>query len=207
MMTITTIFFDFDGVLTTDKSEAVTTAASLSKALRIPQHELMMTYLRYVEQCYLGGELQKLTEELFNTVEEKVTMKMMLDAFRETKKYKPMFMLAATLKEEGYQLGIITDNIRERMELLEDEWKLHRLFKVIVCSFDEKIRKDNKKIFLRAVTTAKCKPEEAVFIDNTPSNLVQSRSIGMHTYHFDDQRKDMQALCTFLEKLGIDTFK
>ena len=50
------------------------------------------------------------------------------------------------------------------------------------------------------------KPENTVFIDNTPSNLVAATAIGIKTVFFDDERNDVAGLAQFLAtNFGVST--
>jgi putative hydrolase of the HAD superfamily len=45
--------------------------------------------------------------------------------------------------------------------------------------------------------------DEAVFIDNTPGNLVAANSLGIHTVWHDDEKNDIKALMARLTAYGV----
>ena len=60
-------------------------------------------------------------------------------------------------------------------------------------------------ILERALALLVIEPEESVFIDNTASNLVTADALGMNTIHFDDEKNDIPALASTLERMhGLD---
>jgi len=60
-----------------------------------------------------------------------------------------------------------------------DSWKILDLFHVIFCSGDEGIVKPDPRAFARTLERLRVKPEEALFIDDTPEHVDAARALGL----------------------------
>ena len=84
--------------------------------------------------------------------------------------------------------------------------RLPELFAPIVVSAEVRCTKADPRIFLWATACLGVDPEDTVFIDNTPSNLLAATSIGIKTVFFDDERNDVLGLARFLRtEFGVST--
>ena len=124
------------------------------------------------------------------------------EAFRNTPMNTKMMDLAKKLKKH-YKLGIITDNSKERFDVLQSKMKLSDVFEIIVVSGETGIRKDSDETFERALSLADCKPEECVFIDNNEDNLIAPRKLGWNTILHDHRKNDVDLVIGALKKLGV----
>ena len=92
----------------------------------------------------------------------------------------PMVHRVRRLKDEGYKLGILTNNVRE----FTDYWHATipiELFDVIVDSCEEGIRKPDPEIYLRAAERLFVEPKACVFLDDSPVNCDAAAAVGMQT--------------------------
>lgn len=71
---------------------------------------------------------------------------------------------------------------------------------VIVDSSQEMLQKPNKDIYQFASDKAGVSAEEILFIDNTPKNLLEPKSMGWQTFHYDSSNyeKSTQDLQKYL---------
>lgn len=131
---------------------------------------------------------------------------LLVQMLRKVPKNDAMFALAKSLKP-NYVLGIITDNCRERMDVLTAELELAALFDPIVVSAIEHASKcdGTTRIFDAALDRTGCKAEEALFIDNQERNLVTPAKMGMKTYVHNDAVNDVAALRSALRQCGVET--
>jgi putative hydrolase of the HAD superfamily len=100
-------------------------------------------------------------------------------------------------------VGIVTDNPKDRMDVVRATLWLDRLFDPIVVSAEEGCAKDDPEIFRRAIAKVGSPPPQCVFIDNVEENVAVARSTGMHAIFFDDGKRDLPALARELLALGI----
>jgi putative hydrolase of the HAD superfamily len=117
-----------------------------------------------------------------------------------------MFALARRLKPK-YALGIITDNKKDRIDCLRKSQKLDALFNPIIVSAEFGSGKDGAAVFEYALRCIDKKPEECLFIDNNPDNLIAPKALGMGVIFHDDEKNDMGKLALSLTNeflIGLD---
>lgn len=85
------------------------------------------------------------------------------------------------LFERGYKLGIIANQSLGSEKRLE-EWGILKYFSVVIASAEEGVAKPDQEIFLRALSRADCKPENAVMVgDRLDNDIVPANKIGIKT--------------------------
>ncbi|MFC4763538.1 HAD-IA family hydrolase [Dyella koreensis] len=196
---IRTIFFDYDGVLTTDKSGLLTTFRYLSEASGIALSTINDAFNPHIGGLLLGRASH--AEIWRHAMGGEMDMGLLARAFESTPLNRRMFSLAQKLKV-NYSIGIITDNSKDRMDHLRKYQELDSLFSPIVVSAEVGGGKRENGIFLHAASCAGVAPDESIFIDNSEANLVVARAVGMHTVFHDDDRNDIGALMKELALLG-----
>jgi putative hydrolase of the HAD superfamily len=90
----------------------------------------------------------------------------------------PMVHRVRRLKDEGYRLGILTNNVKE----FAPYWRATipcELFDVIVDSCEEGIRKPDPEIYLRTAQRLGVDPAACVFLDDGPANVEAAVGVGM----------------------------
>lgn len=201
---IKTVFFDFDGVLTIDGSGSFTTCTNIQKHIPDVSFDHILKCYRVNHPKMLLGQTTHATiwKEFSTCVGKELGMKVLDEAFRNTPANAEMMNLAKMLKK-SFKLGIITDNSKERLDVLREEMKLPDLFEIIVVSGETGIRKDSEETFVRALELAGCKPEECVFIDNSEDNLIAPKKLGWHTIFHDHKKNDVKFVIDELKKLGV----
>jgi len=109
----------------------------------------------------------------------------------------PMVHRVRRLKDEGYRLAILTNNVRE----FGDYWKATvpiELFDIVVDSCEEGIRKPDPEIYLRTAERLLVDPKACVFLDDAAANCDGAAAVGMRTVLVG---ADIDAAITDLEKL------
>jgi putative hydrolase of the HAD superfamily len=199
---IRTIFFDYDGVLTTDKSGSLTTLRYLSKASGFALSTLNAAFGPYTADLLMGRVSHtQVWGRACEAMGESLDIGLLVEAFESTPLNTGMLSLARRLRE-NYSVGIITDNSRDRMDHLRKYQGLDSLFSPIVVSAEVGSSKRSHDIFLRATSCAGVAPDECVFIDNSEDNVVMARALGMHAVFHDDEENDIDALMKVLDELG-----
>jgi putative hydrolase of the HAD superfamily len=92
----------------------------------------------------------------------------------------PMVHRVRRLKDEGYKLAILTNNVREfgaywRATVPVDQ------FDVVVDSCEEGVRKPDPEIYRRTADRLGVDPTECVFLDDGASNCEAAAAVGMRT--------------------------
>jgi putative hydrolase of the HAD superfamily len=212
---IKAIFFDLDGVLTLSQNGTKQTCDNLARLtglnadilfgchykLGLPLLEGKETYTEFwpkFEQCVN----QKMGRQV------RIDKRHLKAALKTVPKNERMFDLATLLKtKNGFKLGIISDNSKERFDVLKKELELYNIFDIMIVSSEVKALKSSKRIFEIALASAGVKPEEAVIIDDNKENLIVPEKMGFKTIHYDHKLGGVFPLIMALNRLGVDIKK
>lgn len=199
---IRAVFFDFDGVLTTDRTGSLTTLRFLSQATGIALAALREAFTEHNDALNLGRTSHaQIWPAVCRRLGTPIDIGLLEAAFESTPLNTAMFRLARRLRQRC-SVGIITDNKKDRMDCLKVSAALPALFDPIVVSAEAGSDKRGPLIFERALTLAAARPGECVFIDNSRDNLVAPAALGLHTIFFDDERNDVQGLAVALGEIA-----
>lgn len=200
---IKAVFFDYDGVLTTDKTGSQTTTRYLSRVTGIELSAVKDAFGRYNRDLTLGKVTHaQIWPGICSALGQELNIGLLHEAFESTPMNSKVFSLARQLKER-HSVGIITDNKKDRIDHLRQFQGLLSLFDPIVVSAEVGSDKRSTEIFLIALRHAGVSPEESVFIDNNKDNLEAPHALGIKTIFHDDAKNDFQALCRALETVGV----
>jgi HAD superfamily hydrolase (TIGR01509 family) len=202
---IKVLFFDYDGVLTTDATGSLTTCRYLSEATGVSFGSLKQAFQRHNGDLSLGRTNHAAVwPEICKSVGCQIPFELLAEAFASTPPNTEMFDFARHLKA-SYSVGIITDNKKDRIDYLKQHQQLDAVFTPIVVSAEVGCMKDGAAIFMYALRAAGVRPEQSIFIDNARDNLLAADELGMHTVHFDDAKNDVRALIRQLhEEHGVN---
>lgn len=200
---IQAVFFDFDGVLTPDRTGTLTTCRFLAQATGLALESLLAAMEPHRAALARGQVTRESTwPHVCRAVQRDIPLETLTRAFESTSLDRAMFAFANSLGRHG-KVGIITDNPRDRMDVVRRTLWLDRVFAPIVVSAEEGMAKDDPEIFRRAVAKAGVAAESAVFVDNVMENVANARGIGMRGVFFDDAKRDLAALARELLALGV----
>ena len=88
------------------------------------------------------------------------------------------------LLKKNYRLVIFSGNVRERVEYLDKKCNFLRYFDDTVFSFDYQKNKNEIEFYKELIKHLKCKPSEALLIDDEKKNILIARSLGMNGIHY-----------------------
>lgn len=95
--------------------------------------------------------------------------------------YKDAVKVLSYLKDKGYRLGIIANQMPGAAERLKN-WGLLEYFDVLATSAELGCAKPELRIFATALEMACCKPEEAVMVgDRIDNDIIPASVLGMKT--------------------------
>jgi putative hydrolase of the HAD superfamily len=109
----------------------------------------------------------------------------------------PMVHRVRRLKDDGYSLAILTNNVQEFGEYWRATVPVD-LFDVVVDSSEEGIRKPNPEIYLRTAERLMVDPKACVFLDDGAENCKGADAVGMRTVLVGP---DIEAAITALDEL------
>lgn len=191
---IRAILFDFDGVLTVDKTGSHSVADFLHRKTGLGFELLRRAYGKYNARMLYGESSHRdMWPDFCADVGTALDPGLAEEAFRATPMNEEMLALVCELKEH-YLIGMVTDNPAERVEIAADCFGLRPLFDVISVSGQLHARKDQPLIFERTFEALGVRPEECIFIDNTAGNLIIPGRMGVKTILFDDEKRDVEGL-------------
>lgn len=143
-------------------------------------------FIPAVDQLFLG---QISEEEYWKTVIRKNSWNIAVDdlkyAVRKNfKEIKGTRKIIEKLRQNKYQLGLLSNHAKEWVEYCEITYKYHQLFHIILYSYEVALSKPSKDIFLVILKKLRAKPQECLFIDDYEKNLTTAKSLGIHTIYF-----------------------
>lgn len=199
-MRIACVFFDYDGVLTTDRTGSMTTCGFISRRTGIPLDQVSAALAKHNTALTLGlMSYADVWWQICEDLHQDLPLHLLQEAFDSTPVNVGMFELAAQLRR-ACRVGIITDNKADRMRRLRIVQKLDAHFDPIVVSADVGKSKSSPALFEHALARIGLLAERAVFIDNDPGNVAMAASIGMNAIHFDDALNDVSRLAVRLHQ-------
>jgi len=202
-LSLQAVFFDFDGVLTPDRTGTLTTCRYLARATGIPLDRWRAAFEPHRAALLRGEASRDATwPQVCEAVGSEVPRELLLRAFESTPLDPAMFAFANALARQR-KVGIVTDNPKDRMDAVRRTLWLDRVFAPIVVSAEEGVAKDDPVIFQRALQAAGIEAAQAVFIDNVRENVEVARAVGLHGIYFDDEKRDLAALARELLRLGV----
>lgn len=106
--------------------------------------------------------------------------------------------LIADLKAAGYRLYVLSNMSLEFIEFLRKK-EVYAHFDGEVVSCLEHVVKPDAAIYNRLVERYGLKPEETLFVDDRPKNIIAARALGWEGYDFDHRKPE--ASCAELRAL------
>ncbi len=195
------IFFDFDGVLTTDKTGSHTNCKYFSQKIGVDSQELLSKVKQFDEEIDAGKISEKdVWESICKEAEVKFSPNWLKEAFINTPIDERMLGYARQLKNK-YSIGIITDNSTERMNIIMEQNKGFNIFDTIIISEDVKCTKKGTKIFEVTTQRANVNAKECIFIDNKQKNVDFAKNAGFIGVYFDDEKRDYDNLFKIIDEI------
>lgn len=193
---ITTLIFDFGGVLTTTRFFPI-----MAKALG---GEFGVDPLRIQEQLYAHEHGPSIGTESIEQFWEHackdlgIPLEAFVKAFITYDLNPEVLAYIHTLKAK-YPLILHSDNFATTVAAIRKDSRFLELFDQMYFSNEIGLRKTGEAAFRHVLLAIHKTPEECVFVDDKEKNLVAPRTIGMHTVLFTS----LEQLKAEFVKLGI----
>lgn len=196
---IKTLFFDFDGVLTTDPSGSATTLRALAEQSGLDEQVLWAAIEPFNRDLILGHTTHaRIWPDVCVRLGIAIPFEHLTTAFLQTPIHQPVLALARELRAE-FAIGMITDNKSDRMDVIVKQHRLDEVFDPIVVSAEVGHSKRGAAIFREALRRAGAEARTSLFIDNTLRNLYGAAAIGMKTLLFDGTTESAAELRSALQ--------
>ena len=205
-MAITTILFDFGGVLY--KMPDPEGINKWSKLLGIENSPEITEMLLNPHQSKLVKDicLGKISEEqVWGMIQSKWSIKSGIigrirrNFLSKRSLNRQMVRFMATLKG-NYQLGILSNAGDQARSLMTDVLNLDRYVDQIIISAEEGVIKPDEKIYRIAMSRLDTKPGQTLFIDDYFDNVQAAERLGMKAVHFTEDHKAMERVREILQE-------
>lgn len=180
---IKAVVFDLEGVFFEGGTKNFFTKLQEKWSLTIEDILSVYTSKSEMMQKYKRGEID--SNEYWNyaikewgiesTVQEMIELVLSSYTLEEGK-----LELVKQLKENGYKVGVCTNNYRDRLEGLFDRLKLSGIFDVVVASYMVGVKKPEKEIFNQLARELELLPSEIFMTDDKQSNVDGLNENGFH---------------------------
>lgn len=207
MTAITTVLFDFAGVVTSSPWVAMTAAGGGNLELLIGAYEEDSDHpWHQVERGEMAiADWATTVAETGRAQGIEVDFTPLQAMIGEMTVNHRIIERIRSLRVEGYRLGLITNNVREGSAMWRSLVPVDDLFEVVVDSSDVGMRKPNPAIFHHALELlGNVPPEQAVFLDDTPGNVDGARRAGLQAILVDDPDDALDELDALLAAGATD---
>jgi len=204
MDNIKAILFDYDGVMTIDKTGTESICNYISNTIGIDKSIFEKEYRKYNKDLLYGKPTSEIWEELCKNINNNIPLSILYDSYKNTPINMEMHELVLKIKDKNIKTGLITDNKADRIDYINKIFNLDKYFDIISVSGKLGYGKESDKIFIKTLEELKIKPEKSIFIDNHESNLIIPKKMGIKTIYFNDEEKDMAKLIHKIREYGVE---
>jgi putative hydrolase of the HAD superfamily len=200
MAEIKAVISDFGGVLTTPliksfmafQDETGISAETLGKGMQAiaeangenPLFEMERGEITEVEF------LETLTDALEPLLGHRPEMHRFKEIYFDALEPNPaMIELMRELKAEGYQMAMLTNNVREWEPLWRSMLPVDEIFETVVDSGFVGCRKPESKIYQLTLERISRSAGACLFVDDVLVNCEGARKAGLHAVHFQDNEQ------------------
>ena len=202
MTSITAVLFDFAGVLTSSPWGALAAAGGGNLELLIGSYEEDTDHpWHQVERGEMAiADWATAVSETGRQQGIEVDFTPLQALLGDMTLHEPIIDRVRTLRTEGYQLGLITNNVREGSAMWRSMVPVDELFDVVVDSSEVGMRKPNPAIYHHALELlGGVPPAQAVFLDDSPGNVVGAQRAGLHAILVEDPQTAVEDLDNLLQ--------
>ena len=146
---IKAILFDFDGVITIDRTGSKTICNYISSVMNIDFQLFTKEYRKYNDQLLIGTINHKdVWPRLCDSVGVNIPYQVLIESFRNTKVDNRVIELIKSLKIHGYKTGMVTDNKKDRIDEIVKWNNWYDIFDYVSVSADIGSGKNTKEIVI-----------------------------------------------------------
>jgi putative hydrolase of the HAD superfamily len=200
---ITTVLFDFAGVLVSSPWAALSAAGGGDLELLVGAYDEDGDHPWHrMERGELSlGDWMREVAALGAAAGVEVDFTPLASLLGDLTVHTQVIDRVRALRDEGYRLGLITNNVREGSATWRAMVPLE-LFEVVVDSCEVGMRKPNPAIFHHALELlGGIAPSRAVFLDDSPGNVIGARNAGLHAIEVHDPDDALIELRELLDRV------
>ena len=196
MEAIKAVIFDWGGVLIEDPGPPM--MRYLADATGVPLETFVETQRRFVAD-FRTGKISEATfwERLRAELGVAVPKNPLWGpAFEAAYHHKPeMFDLARRLGRDGLKIALLSNTETPAVGFFYKQG--YDLFDALVFSCNEGAKKPERQIYEATLAKLKCKPAQAVLIDDHESCIEGARAVGLNTILFESPSQVAKELAVF----------
>ena len=208
MKNIKTVIFDLGGVYFTDGTKRAIDI--ISQRWNLDQSKVADVFKGKIGTAYRESQISH--EEFWRQAKETLGIDAPMEELAKIwlNGYVPIdgtVEIIKELKEKGYEILYLSDNVQERIDYIEEKYHFLQYFKSGVFSHIAGVRKPNPKIYQLALEESSNPAENCVYIDDKPNLLEEADKLGMATIAFvnaDETRKKLIELGVNLAEKEIE---
>ena len=207
-MAITTILFDFGGVLyKMPDPKGIDKWTKLLGIEKTPELIEMFTNpheSELVKDICLGRISE---EEAWGMIKSKwsvtpgLVRRIRRNFLSKRSLNRKMVDFMASLKE-NFQLGILSNAGDQARSLMTEVLHLDRYIEEIIISAEEGVIKPDERIYQIAMHRLDTKPEQTLFIDDYLNNVEAAEKFGMKAIHFTEYQQGIEMIREILHEEG-----
>ena len=195
-LSLTTLIFDLGGVLFTNGSKIL---LKKLKSQRLITNEILIDIL-YSEEAWLVRKGLINFNDYWASIDIKYSKMINVPTsyikelwFKSYKLKKNLYDTILYLRN-FYTIGLISGNIKERVDYLNQVYDFRRLFDFEVYTFDCKLDKKGDDIFKYAIKTHSLIPSECLYIDDSIDCISEAKKLNFMTYKYINNDKLIKLL-------------
>jgi putative hydrolase of the HAD superfamily len=163
--------------------------ALLASQLGAPESEMALAYWRHRRDYDLGMPSQDywtlVAQDLGTAIDESLlTALVTIDVDGWTDYRDEMWTLAATYRQAGGRLGMLSNGVPEIVARIRSDRDLPSLFDAVVISYEVQLAKPEPEIYRVTLDRLGVAPGAALFVDDRLENIDTARELGIETLHF-----------------------
>lgn len=113
----------------------------------------------------------------------------------------PMIELMSDLRDEGFRMALLTNNVREWEPLWRSKLPVDEIFETVVDSAFVGMRKPDHEIYALTVDRLDgIEAEDCLFVDDTQVNCIAARELGMEAVWFADNDQAIAEIRSLLDE-------
>ena len=189
MAQIKAVIFDYGSVISTEQVRSEVEA--MLDLLQVEESQFYHWYYYYRPSYDLGSAGEEYWQKVLSACGVEYTTelaaKLITHDVRSWTRLNPAVLeWAAELKSNGYQLGIISNMVKEVLDymLANFTWLKQDLFASQVYSCHWRVIKPDPRIYRISLKQLGLEPEECLFIDDLEANIEAAQKLGFAVFHY-----------------------
>lgn len=107
-----------------------------------------------------------------------------MDVRAWTRYREETWTLAGQARRQGIRTGVLSNGVREIVEVIEAQRGWSSCFDTLVVSCDVGCAKPGPEIYRLTLERLGVAPAEALFVDDRAENIAAAQALGLQTLHF-----------------------